>query len=354
MGAGQDPFLQMYHVRHRVLNPRLGIWMQPDPIGPAGGWNLHEYCGGDPLGFVDPTGLISFNPFDRDGWAAVGDLFSNRIGTVAKGAAKGAAVGFVAGAALVAAANAWNPAGWILGGGLLIYGAYTTVNLALAIEDGQLTEEQQAEVVGEFIGGTIGGLAGAKVAARPTRVQYGQPTIGFRARALSVWKSFVDFFIGGKQEPSVARVSSEASSPTATSSATGPSCPGSATRSGVTRTNSQLVQEIGARADAWGVRQGLTGTPREIGTAKHAYARRLLNRYQSLYGDRGLVTESSWLRGNPVEYGTKGSTRLDVLEPSTGTVWDFKFGFTPMSAAQRANILTNGPGVTSIFELHFP
>ena len=32
-----DPFLKMYHVRHRVLNPRLGIWMQPDPIGYAGG-----------------------------------------------------------------------------------------------------------------------------------------------------------------------------------------------------------------------------------------------------------------------------------------------------------------------------
>ena len=52
-----DPFLQMYHVRHRVLNPRLGIWMQPDPIGYSGGWNLHEYAGGDPMRFVDPMGL---------------------------------------------------------------------------------------------------------------------------------------------------------------------------------------------------------------------------------------------------------------------------------------------------------
>jgi RHS repeat-associated protein len=63
-----DPFLQMYHVRHRVLNARLGIWMQPDPIGYAGGWNLHEYCGGDPLGFVDPMGLdpwwsVAYNRF---------------------------------------------------------------------------------------------------------------------------------------------------------------------------------------------------------------------------------------------------------------------------------------------------
>ena len=74
---------------------------------------------------------------------------------------------------------------------------------------------------------------------------------------------------------------------------------------GATRTNGQLVQDIGTRADAWAARKGLTGTPQQLGTAKHGYAQRLLNRYQGMYGDRGLVTETSWLNRNPVTYEYK-------------------------------------------------
>ena len=96
------------------------------------------------------------------------------------------------------------------------------------------------------------------------------------------------------------------------------------------------------------MREGLTGTPREIGTLDHAYAKRLLDRYQRMFGDRGLVTERSFIGGLEVPYGSKGSVRLDVLDVNTGAVWDYKFGTTPMSAAQRLKILTNGPGVTSI------
>ncbi len=92
---------------------------------------------------------------------------------------------------------------------------------------------------------------------------------------------------------------------------------------------------------------------REIGTAKHTYAKDLLNRYQSMYGDRGLVTESSWLGRNPATYGTKGSVRLDVWDMNSGAVWDYKFGVTPMSAAQRAKIMTQGPrGITSVTEVY--
>jgi RHS repeat-associated protein len=52
-----DPFLQLYHVRHRVYDPLGGRWLQRDPIGVAGGWNLYEYVGGDPWGYTDPMGL---------------------------------------------------------------------------------------------------------------------------------------------------------------------------------------------------------------------------------------------------------------------------------------------------------
>ena len=96
------------------------------------------------------------------------------------------------------------------------------------------------------------------------------------------------------------------------------------------------------------MREGLTGTPREIGIAQHTYAKNLLNRYQKMFGDRGLVAERSFINGVRVPYGTSGSVRLDVFDIHTGAVWDYKFGVTPMSAAQQAKIMMHGPGVTSI------
>jgi RHS repeat-associated protein len=54
-----DTHLGVYHVRARTYDPRLGRWLQRDPIGYAGGWNLYEYTNGDPLSFVDPFGLFS-------------------------------------------------------------------------------------------------------------------------------------------------------------------------------------------------------------------------------------------------------------------------------------------------------
>ncbi|MCW5765449.1 MAG: RHS repeat-associated core domain-containing protein [Phycisphaeraceae bacterium] len=52
-----DPALEVYHVRHRVYDPADGRWLQPDPIGHAGGWNLYEYGGGDYANTIDPWGL---------------------------------------------------------------------------------------------------------------------------------------------------------------------------------------------------------------------------------------------------------------------------------------------------------
>ena len=108
----------------------------------------------------------------------------------------------------------------------------------------------------------------------------------------------------------------------------------------------QLVQEIATRAEAWGTRQGLPaagGGPRQ-GTLKHDYAARLLDRYQSMYGSRGLETEISFLNGGAVNYGTRGSVRLDVFESATGTAWDYKFILNrSLSASRLQRILNNAP-----------
>lgn len=94
------------------------------------------------------------------------------------------------------------------------------------------------------------------------------------------------------------------------------------------------------------------GTGRLAGIDKHTYAKDLLLRYQSMFGKygagQGLVVEKSWVNGVLKPYGTKGSVRLDVYDLNTGDVWDYKFGTTPMSAAQRQKIMTHAPMVNSI------
>ena len=43
--------------QRRFYGPGLGRWLTRDPIEERGGLNLYCFCGNDPLGAVDPTGL---------------------------------------------------------------------------------------------------------------------------------------------------------------------------------------------------------------------------------------------------------------------------------------------------------
>jgi RHS repeat-associated protein len=56
-GYRYDPETGLYHTGARYYDPRLGRFLQPDPIGQAGGVNLYAYVGNDPLNAVDPSGL---------------------------------------------------------------------------------------------------------------------------------------------------------------------------------------------------------------------------------------------------------------------------------------------------------
>ena len=56
-GQEWDAELGMYNLRARHYAPSLGRFIARDPIGHAGGSNLYAYCGGDPIGCSDPSGL---------------------------------------------------------------------------------------------------------------------------------------------------------------------------------------------------------------------------------------------------------------------------------------------------------
>lgn len=51
----------IYYFRARAYSPRLGRFLQPDPIGYDGGLNLYAYVGNDPLNLIDPEGLSALN-----------------------------------------------------------------------------------------------------------------------------------------------------------------------------------------------------------------------------------------------------------------------------------------------------
>jgi len=55
-GYYYDETTGLYLVRNRVYHPTLGRWLQKDPAGMVDGTNLYEYCAGNPVNFVDPSG----------------------------------------------------------------------------------------------------------------------------------------------------------------------------------------------------------------------------------------------------------------------------------------------------------
>jgi RHS repeat-associated protein len=62
------PALDLYYYKARMYSAKTGRFVQPDPIGYAGGMNLYAYVGGDPVNATDPLGLCTSYEFVRYGF----------------------------------------------------------------------------------------------------------------------------------------------------------------------------------------------------------------------------------------------------------------------------------------------
>ncbi|NJL73087.1 MAG: RHS repeat-associated core domain-containing protein, partial [Candidatus Competibacteraceae bacterium] len=57
-GQRYDSELGLYYFKHRYYSPKLGRFLQPDPIGYTGSdFNLYTYVGNSPQKYTDPLGL---------------------------------------------------------------------------------------------------------------------------------------------------------------------------------------------------------------------------------------------------------------------------------------------------------
>src|SRR5271165_74961 len=99
------------HLRTTPLRSRIspqqirpfGRWLNADPIGLAGGLNLYAYVGNDPIGGIDPMGLVRWGAL---GSASLG-VVSNGLGIAVGGGLMGVPSGVSQVVGFVVIAKSW-------------------------------------------------------------------------------------------------------------------------------------------------------------------------------------------------------------------------------------------------------
>ncbi|WP_158261262.1 MULTISPECIES: RHS repeat-associated core domain-containing protein [Pirellulaceae] len=200
-GYYYDSDTGLYLVRNRVYHPKLGRWLTKDPLGMVDGPNLYEYCAGDPVNLIDPSGeaipLIlyvgAFAIAAAHGWSQTilatngeASLGEQALGT-GLGAlggfnpfgAYGSALGSIGGYYGGEATGAWDPnqgyqwgglAGLFVGdiGGILRRGAVAGIPQAARQFGWRTVLSKRARNVAPELLSLGGGIAGATIGSQLT------------------------------------------------------------------------------------------------------------------------------------------------------------------------------------------
>jgi len=161
-GYRYDAETGLYHAGARYYDPRLGRFIQPDPIGQAGGLNLYAYADNDPLNLTDPSGHCPLCVIAGAGLGGVAGYIAGYHNTGSIwGGLQGAFIGGLAGAAVgVVAPQISSAVGGSVAGAFVysVTGAAGGAIGAGAIDVSQ--GQSRAAIVRDIkIGAAVGGLA---------------------------------------------------------------------------------------------------------------------------------------------------------------------------------------------------
>ncbi|AQT68252.1 Cell wall-associated polypeptide CWBP200 [Anaerohalosphaera lusitana] len=350
-GMRYDAELGTYHTLHRTYSPQQGRWFQPDPIGYADGMNLYEYVTGNPTTFIDPWGLLK--DWESANWD---ELVSHPYAYSSKDLSDNYMIqtasdlkSFSEGRVLLR--EYLNGAGGLPG---YLIGTKGPLRQDIIngfkygeIEDDELHLSFDYPVTAGDVKQLVKQSENYYNSKRRCKELQddGVKALLFATEQLA-WGGAGSLLNALK----LAGAGAKAIKPLGMFTDDAARHVGSYTDDllrSTSRTNTELIQEIGTRAERWGFRKGLGKGP-VAGTRKHKYADDFLRRYQEMFGDRGLRSEVRYLDGarwRPNQ-PLKGSIRVDVVEnmfDPTG-IWDYKFGGAKLTPG-RIQRIRGGTGV---------